>query len=72
LVEKQNAQVAVLPVHTKPERLLFKALLLSRQGAFLVAECEPDWLNLAQEWNAHGNGQTIFYQVNGTTNYYKS
>ena len=70
-MEKQNTQIAVLLVHTKPERLLFKALLLSRQDAFSAAECEPGWLNLAQEWNAHGNGQTIFYKVSGTT-YYES
>jgi hypothetical protein len=63
LAEKQNTRIAVLPVHTKSERLLFKALLLSPQGSFAAADHEPNWQDLAREWNTHGDGREIFYKV---------
>jgi hypothetical protein len=60
LVRKQNTQMAVLPVHTKFERMLFKALILSLE---CIGKCEPGWEALAQEWNSHCDGKDIFYKV---------
>ena len=59
LAEKQNTQLATLPIHTKPERLLFKAMLIGSQ----VAQREPNWENFARDWNAHCNQAEIYYKA---------
>ena len=54
--------MAVLPVHTKPERMLFKALLLSLEHTGATGR-EPEWQSLTREWNAHCDGKEIRYKV---------
>ena len=58
LAKKQNSQIAVLLIHTKPEQLLFRAMLTGPQ-----AQREPNWEDFAQDRNSHCNGPDIYYKV---------
>lgn len=58
LSEKQNTQIAVLPIHTKPERILFRALLTGSQ-----AQRQPNWEDFARDWNSHCNQAGLYYKV---------
>ena len=62
LAGQQQTLVAVLPVHTVEEKALYRLLLKSNTGQF-SGEKQPDWITLAQEWQRHANGTSIFYKV---------
>jgi hypothetical protein len=62
LAMRQNTQFAVLPIHTKAERALFKLLLNEAQGVF-TGRKEPNWPNLAARWSTHSDGINIFFKV---------
>ncbi|EPQ50510.1 hypothetical protein GLOTRDRAFT_133880 [Gloeophyllum trabeum ATCC 11539] len=62
LAFRQNARIAILPVHTSNERALFKLLITGVHGCF-GAQKEPQWDLLAVEWAKHANGTTIFYKL---------
>ena len=60
LASQQNTLNAVVPVHTKAERGLFKLLV----SHLAVAEKrQPNWETMAVQWSSHTNGKTIFYKV---------
>lgn len=54
--------MAVLPVHTRSERALFKLLLADPQGLF-AGRKEPNWIDVAKLWSSHADGISIFYKV---------
>jgi hypothetical protein len=61
---QQNTLVAVLPIHTKPEQALFKALVadLSSDGLF-SGKKQPNWESVSMRWSQHADGREIFYKV---------
>lgn len=59
LALNQKTLVAVLPVHTSDERILYHALVRK----MVVNQKKPNWIDLAREWQLHANGRTIFYKV---------
>lgn len=68
LAIQQNTLVAVVPVHTKAERALFRAMIAvsgkegEGQGLF-NGKSQPNWETVAAQWNEHGDGREIFYKV---------
>lgn len=62
LAVRQQTRAAVLPIHTRPERSLFKAMLADPQGPFSGRK-EPNWIELANIWSGHVDGVLIFYKV---------
>ena len=62
LAIKQNTRMAVLPIHTKPERALFRLLVANAQGLF-SGNRQPNWQVLASQWASHSDGLHIFYKV---------
>ncbi|KAG6848519.1 hypothetical protein H0H93_016335 [Arthromyces matolae] len=62
LALRQNTRVAILPIHTPDERGLFKLLLANPDGPF-SGRTEPNWMDVAAQWNNHANGLTIFYKL---------
>ncbi|KAF8134402.1 hypothetical protein EV363DRAFT_1561939 [Boletus edulis] len=67
VAEQQGTLVAVLPVHTREERDLFRLLVHSSPLFSDVATRQPNWTSLAAVWATHANGKTIFYKVRGLT-----
>ena len=65
LATQQNTLVAVLPVHTKAERALFKSLVADPKGLF-AKERMPSWEAVAAQWSELVDGQDIFYKVSIT------
>ncbi|KAG6877083.1 hypothetical protein C0992_010900, partial [Termitomyces sp. T32_za158] len=57
LAQRQDTRMAILPIHTRDERGLFKLLM-----AQSIAN-EPNWVRVAGDWNGHANGLTIFYKL---------
>src|SRR5208283_277530 len=62
LATKQNARFAILPIHTKEERALFRLLIADLNG-FFAGKKEPDWQAVAARWSSHADGISIFYKV---------
>ncbi|KAG6894804.1 hypothetical protein C0992_004572, partial [Termitomyces sp. T32_za158] len=62
LAQRQNTRMAILPIHTQHERGLFRLLMAKSDGPF-SGRSEPNWICLAEEWNGHANGSTIFYKL---------
>lgn len=60
LASQQNTLNAVVPVHTKAERGLFK-LLVSHLA--IAEKHQPNWETMAVQWSSHTDGKTIFYKV---------
>lgn len=58
----QNTLVAVLPVHTKAERALFRGLVSEPEGLFKNSK-PPSWETVAGRWSEHVDGREIFYKV---------
>ncbi|KAM6501786.1 hypothetical protein JOM56_001763 [Amanita muscaria] len=64
LAYQQNTLTAILPVHTKAERALFRALVIdmSSNGLFSGRK-QPNWENVAGRWSQHADGREIFYKL---------
>ncbi|KAG0706444.1 hypothetical protein DFH29DRAFT_1066800 [Suillus ampliporus] len=62
LAGQQQTPVAVLPVHTVEEKALYRLLLKSNTGQF-SGKKQLNWITLAQEWQRHANGTSIFYKL---------
>ncbi|KAG1773608.1 hypothetical protein EV702DRAFT_1200931 [Suillus placidus] len=62
LAGQQQTLVAVLPVHTVEEKALYRLLLKNNTGQF-SGKKQPNWITLAQEWQRHTNGTSIFYKL---------
>jgi hypothetical protein len=63
VAEQQGTLVAVLPVHTREERDLFRLLVQSSPLFANVTTRQPNWTSLAAIWASHANGKSIFYKV---------
>ncbi|KAG6896938.1 hypothetical protein C0992_005144 [Termitomyces sp. T32_za158] len=62
LALRQDTRVAILPVHTQDERGLFKLFVAEANGLF-SGRSEPNWYQVAEQWNNHANGLTVFYKL---------
>jgi hypothetical protein len=62
LARQQKTRIAVLPIHTKAERGLFKLLVSDSQGLF-SGKKEPSWEVVATKWVGHCDGISVFYKV---------
>ncbi|KAF8633831.1 hypothetical protein AX17_004351 [Amanita inopinata Kibby_2008] len=68
LAIQQNTLVAVVPVHTKAERELFRAMIAvsGKEGdgdGLFTGKAQPNWETVAARWNEHAEGHEIFYKV---------
>lgn len=61
LSKRQGTRYAVLPVHTRAERALFRTILESLQ--LNQSPSDRDWITFARRWSSNANGQSIFYKV---------
>ncbi|TFK55407.1 hypothetical protein OE88DRAFT_1804266 [Heliocybe sulcata] len=62
LAFRQNCRVAILPVHTRSERALFRLLITDIHSRF-GNEKEPSWDAVAAEWSRHVDGTAVFYKL---------
>lgn len=62
LASKQLTKFAVLPVHTREEKSLFRMFVGDPKGLFSGPH-EPKWLALTAKWSSHADGRNIFYKV---------
>lgn len=62
LAARQGTRTAVVPIHTKAERILFKMLIHETNGLF-AGKREPNWDTVAVRWAGHSDGVNIFYKV---------
>ncbi|KAJ3501690.1 hypothetical protein NLJ89_g9226 [Agrocybe chaxingu] len=62
LAFQQKTRNAILPVHTKAERGLFKMFVAKRDGLFSGTR-QPNWAVLATQWAEHADGVKIFYKL---------
>ncbi|KAG6836301.1 hypothetical protein H0H93_009317 [Arthromyces matolae] len=62
LAQRQGTRIAILPVHTSDERSIFKLLIVEQNGLFSGVN-EPKWFQVAERFNSHANGLTIFYKL---------
>ncbi|KAF8452253.1 hypothetical protein L210DRAFT_3660690 [Boletus edulis BED1] len=67
VAEQQGTLVAVLPVHTREERDLFRLLVHSSPLSSDAATRHPNWTSLAAVWATHANRKTIFYNMRDLT-----
>ncbi|KAG6370815.1 hypothetical protein JVT61DRAFT_11026 [Boletus reticuloceps] len=63
IAEQQGTLVAVLPVHSREERDLFRLLMQSSPLFSDATNRQPNWTSLAAVWATHANGKTIFYKL---------
>ena len=63
LAESQQTLIAVLPVHTSEEKALYRLLIKKATGEF-SGKRQPNWINLASDWQRQADGKNIFYKVN--------
>jgi len=68
LAKQQQAQFAVIAVHTVLEKLLFSHLIQT-DPFFNQDKQEPDWKTAVEIWNHdHADGKVIFYKVQDPIN----
>jgi hypothetical protein len=62
LAGAQRTCTAILPIHTKAEKALFRVLASLPNGPFSGPN-QPNWVSIAQRWSSYSDGITIFYKV---------
>jgi hypothetical protein len=62
LAEKHNTRLAVIPIHSPPERKFFSTLM--RNTSFFTPQMNPQFVKLVRHWNQTAIGSPeIFYKV---------
>ena len=62
LAQGQQTRIAILPVHTRQERSLYRLLVKQSNGLF-SGKKQPNWVAVAVEWSKYADGINIFYKV---------
>ncbi|OBZ76307.1 hypothetical protein A0H81_03601 [Grifola frondosa] len=72
LAKQQQTLIAVLPLHTREERALYRMLIKTRSAHFM-GRTQPNWVALANEWSQQSDGIHIFYKLpEHLKNYHKA
>ena len=62
LSKQQQVRYAILPIHTRDERLLFH-LYAENSPLFTSLNGQPDFTGLCKRMNEHADGKSFFYKV---------
>lgn len=64
LAELQGTKMAVLPVHTRAEEMLYREMIAHATARTGSTVKTPSWTVLAKEWNKHASIESeIYYKV---------
>lgn len=61
LARAQGTLTAILPLHTREEKSLFRLLVAT--NPLFVGPNQPNWYEVAKIWSSYCNGVNIFYKV---------